>query len=335
MRSLLNSRISRSVPLALGFIFPSSTRTFTCRDYWRDSSDQRNGWPPVSASLEVGPRAAPRRWLLALTAGWAEDQKERRARAHKPKKSMKRMSRRSTFLPALPPGFSPKVVSRIRAGRAILGFMTDRLHVRLVRFCKFSLAIVLVLFLGIGVLLAQVLQHKKSTELLVKRYEKLVAEGSLLAPDGWARTSSLFKQSDAYPADGEIQLISSPGIIGETQRNGDGAKVETKWGDYYGTIDSHLRYKPVEYGGRIMLGESFSLVFVHRRRAEEVAMGDSGDWLIEGPLHMRSADIAHTIRYVERMHDQSNDPAIRRNADKTIAALKQLTASGCGSASAC
>src|ERR1700677_1950934 len=86
MRSLLNSRISRSVPLALGFIFPSSTRTFTCRDYWRDSSDQRNGWPPVSASLEVGPRAAPRRWLLALTAGWAEDQKERRARAHKPKR---------------------------------------------------------------------------------------------------------------------------------------------------------------------------------------------------------------------------------------------------------
>ena len=41
------------------------------------------------------------------------------------------------------------------------------------------------------------------------------------------------------------------------------------------------------------------------------------------------------ISYVERMRDKSNDPAIRKNAERTIAALKRQITSGCGSASAC
>jgi hypothetical protein len=124
--------------------------------------------------------------------------------------------------------------------------MTRRSHVRLGSFCGFSLSIISALFLGAAVSPTQVLEHKKSTELLIKRYEKLVAQGSLLTPDGWSRASILFDRSDAYPAEGEIQLISRPGIIGETQRSGDRAEVWTKWGDYYGTIDSQLRYKPAE-----------------------------------------------------------------------------------------
>ena len=214
----------------------------------------------------------------------------------------------------------------------MLWLMTRRPHARLGRSCRFSLAIISALFLGAAVSPPQVLQYKKSTELAIKRCEKLVAEGFLLTADGWSRASILFDRSDAYPADGEIQLISGPGIIAETQRNGDLAEVGTKWGDYYGTIDSHLRYKPPAPKGRIMLEESFSLVFLHRPPGAAVTAG-SGQRLIKGPLHMRSADIPHAIRYVEGMRDQSNDPVIRRNADKTITALKRFT--GCGSASAC
>jgi hypothetical protein len=213
--------------------------------------------------------------------------------------------------------------------------MVGRLHAQLGRFCRFSLAIIAILSLVVGASLAQVLEHKASTELLIKRYEKLVADGSLLTPDGWARASNLFERSDAYPADGEIQLISAPGIIGETQRNDDHAKVYTKWGDFYGTIDSHLRYRPITPPVRVMLEESFSVVFVHRGGTKQVAPGDSGDWLIEGPLRTRSADIPHALRYLERMRDLSNDPTIRRNADKTITALKRLITQGCGSANAC
>jgi hypothetical protein len=211
--------------------------------------------------------------------------------------------------------------------------VTGRSHSRLGRFCGFSLAIISILSPGVSSSLAQILEHEASTELLIKRYEELATDGSLLTPDGWARASKLFERSDAYPADGEILLISAPAIIGETERNGDRAKVQTKWGDYFGKIDSLLRYNPSSARGAILFGsDSFSLVLVHRRPG---ATGDSGSWLVEGPLRTRSADIPHAIRYVERMRDRSNDPMIRRNADKTITALTPLIAPVCGSATAC
>jgi hypothetical protein len=219
--------------------------------------------------------------------------------------------------------FSPKVISRIEPRRVSLWHMIG--HARVVRTCAFSLAIIS--FLGVGALQAQVLQHKAPTELLVKQYEKLVADGFLLTPEGWARASKLFERSEAYPADGEIQLISAPGIIGETERNADRAEVYTKWGDYYGTIDSHLRYKPAVPNGGIITEDSFSVVLRHRRSG---GAKDSEDWLIEGPLQTRSADIPQALRYVERRRDQSNDTIIRRNAERTIAALKRQIASGCG-----
>jgi hypothetical protein len=203
---------------------------------------------------------------------------------------------------------------------------------RVLSFCKLLRGVIPIVFLG-AASLSQIPKRKAPTELVIEPYEKYATDGSLLSLDGWARASKLFEQSNTYPADGVILLISAPAIIGETERNGDRAKVETKWGDYFGEIDSHLQYKPSPVRGAILLGaDSFSLVFVHRRTG---AVEDSGDWLIEGPLRTRSADIPHALRYVERMRDQSNDPTIRRNADKTITALKRLTASGCGSASAC
>jgi hypothetical protein len=210
--------------------------------------------------------------------------------------------------------------------------MTDRSHVQLGRFCRFSLAMIPILSLG-AVSLSQVLEHKAPTELVIERYEKYATDGSLLSPDGWARASKLFEQSDTYPIDGVILLISAPAIIGETERNGDRAKVETKWGDYFGKIDSHLQYEPSPVRGAILPGaDSFSLVLVHRHPG---VVRDSGDWLIERPLTTRTADIPHALEYVERMRDQSSDPTIRRNADKTITALKGLITRGCGSASAC
>jgi len=185
-------------------------------------------------------------------------------------------------------------------------------------------------------LFAQVLQYKRPTEQLIKRYERMVAEGALLSPDGWTRVSKLFDEPRPYPANSEIQIISTPGLIGEAKLDGDRAQVETKWGDYYGTIDSNLRFKSVGYGGNVMMGERFSLVFIHHSQShkEGMAGSDSGEWKIEKAPFVRTATIAAAIKYVEKMRDQSKDLVTRKNADRTIAALKRLTP-GCGNASAC
>ena len=185
--------------------------------------------------------------------------------------------------------------------------------------------------------MAQILQYKEPTEMLVKQYERLRADGALLSPEGCERTSKLFERSEPYPADSEIFLISVPGIIGRDTADGDRARVETKWGDSCGSIDSQLRYKPImPVGGCIMTGEIFSLVFVHHPRAKVngVQVGDIGEWKIEEAPQARAADIPAVMRYVEKVRDESKDPVIQSNADKTIAALKRLT-HGCGNASAC
>lgn len=195
---------------------------------------------------------------------------------------------------------------------------------------------VFILSLGGTTSAAQLLQYKEPEEVLVKQYEKLRADGALLSPEGWARVSRLFERPRPYPANSEILLISSPGIIGRTSADGDRARVDTKWGDSCGTIDSHLRYKPMPVGGCIMTEEAFSLVFVHRplHKLNGAQANDTGEWKIEAAPQTRAADIPAAIKYVEAMRNKSNDPAVQKNASQTIRALRRLRAA-CGVPNPC
>lgn len=201
-------------------------------------------------------------------------------------------------------------------------------------------AAALIVLFGVIACAAQVHKSQRTpTELVIRRYEKFIADGSLLTPEGWKRASKLFDTSDPYPQNGEIWVVSTGGLVGEDWVRGDRAQVETKWNDTFGTIDSSLRLKPPGPRDSIMMGEIFSLVFIHQPSGTK-GTGEApkpavlGEWKIDGPWRMRTATIPVAIRYVTEMRDHSNDPVIRRNADKTIAALKRL-GHGCGSASAC
>lgn len=204
--------------------------------------------------------------------------------------------------------------------------------------CKLLSATLFILSAGITTSSAQILQYKEPTEMLVKQYEKLRSDGALLSPEGWERASKLFKRPKPYPADSEILLITAPGIIGRDVADSDRARVGTKWGDSCGTIDSHLRYKPNPHPleGCIMTEETFSLVFVHNPRfnVNGVQSSDVGEWKIEEAPQTRAADIPAAIRYLEKMRDQTIDPALRKNAVISIEALKHLS-SGCGVPNAC
>ncbi|MFZ0861604.1 MAG: hypothetical protein ABR881_12180 [Candidatus Sulfotelmatobacter sp.] len=179
----------------------------------------------------------------------------------------------------------------------------------------------------------------KPTELVIRQYEKLVARGALLTPEGWKRASQLYERSDPYPRNGEIQVVSTGGLIAENWMHGDEAEVETKWDDFFGTIDGALRYKPPAYAGSILMGRLFAMVRTHQQvgtdeRDKTTGITGPEEWKIKGPQSLRFATIPAAIKYVQEIRDQSKDPVIRENAKETIAALKRLP-QGCGSASAC
>jgi len=167
----------------------------------------------------------------------------------------------------------------------------------------------------------------KPTERLIKQYQKLVADGALLNPEGWRRASKLFVRSDPYPANGEIQLISTGGLVGEDWEKADRAQVGTKWNDAFGTIDSALRFKAAYEGGSIGMIETFNLVRQSGGVENDLKAGavPATGWKIEETLKSRSATIPAAIKYLERMRDQSTDSIIRRNAERTIRILRHAT----------
>ena len=207
-------------------------------------------------------------------------------------------------------------------------------------------AITLFLFMGLTTAQAQTPQtHGKPTEDVVIRYENLVAKGAFLTPEGWKLASKLYDYSGAFPARAEIFLMSVGGSLGENWSKDNRAEVETMWTDYYGSVDSALRYRPPKRPPPFnvpvaMTAFVFRLVFTNEHK-EIDANGESireitgpWEWKIEQPRIARWATLDRAIEYVALMRDKTDDPIIKKNANKTITILKRL-GKACGTASAC
>jgi len=207
---------------------------------------------------------------------------------------------------------------------------------------RVSGSIAAILLLGLTIVAAQTPQSKgKPTELVATQYEKFVANGAFLTPEGWKRAEKLFEESHAFPPDGEISLMATGGALGESWMKGNEAEVETKWTDYLGTIDSALRFKPPKRDVPIVMTSfRFRLVYTNKHR-DIGANGEAireitgpWEWKIGEPLILRWTTPVRAIEYVSLMRDKTDDPVIKKNADKTIAALKRIE-KPCGNASAC
>lgn len=178
--------------------------------------------------------------------------------------------------------------------------------------------------------------HGKATELVVIKFERFIASGAMLTPQGWSETAKLFDQSMAYPGNGKIILASTGGAVGEMQLKDGQAEVVTKWTDDFGEIDSALRYHPPQLPGVTMTSFQFRLVFTNKHRE----MGSHGEtikevtgqweWKMQGPLEYRWATVPRAIAYVVKKRDESNSPIVKKNVEKTIRILKRLNY-GCGS----
>ena len=191
------------------------------------------------------------------------------------------------------------------------------------------------LILCLGTIAQVPKSHGKPTELVVKQYEKFIADGALLTPESWQLAAKLFDSANPYPKNGVIFLTSTSGLIGETWSDGHQARVETKWADSYGSIDSALRYKPIDSTGSMLTFYVYDLALTDKYLNDKgkVTTG-TWQWKIKGPLKNRSATLRGAIRYVTKMRDKSDDPIIKKNADKTLVILRRMQHQ-CGSGSAC
>jgi hypothetical protein len=196
-------------------------------------------------------------------------------------------------------------------------------------------SITLVLLIAFGTISARAQVPPQGSEMsprdVVNQLWSMATEGELLTADGWQRASRLYTSPTKWPGTSVVRVVSNHWGF-ERQRSIDGKTVEVavRYGGEAGRIDSALRYTP---SSDRAVGMMFRLVFVTtylttygsdgKTVTQRSPLGD--EWRFERPppgLPWTTVNTA--IRYVLEMRNKTSDPAVKRNADKTLVELMKL-----------
>lgn len=177
---------------------------------------------------------------------------------------------------------------------------------------------------------------RNSPEQVLRRYFSMEQDGTLLTRQGLRNAGMLFERPAAESYDGTFCLMGNlsqdlfgPGPL----RAGEGPllvkeiRAEIVIMDCLGTIDQLLRYRslPNTGPGKNLRSLKLFLSAKHWERApdgktEKEVVGPP-EWRIEG-RPSRSASVDAAIIYVTKMSAKTTDPAIKKNALRTLAVLK-------------
>jgi hypothetical protein len=164
---------------------------------------------------------------------------------------------------------------------------------------------------------------------VVEQLWGMATQGELLTKDGWGRASRLYANPIPWPGNKVIRVVSNHWWPEQRLINGKTAEIMVQYGGEAGRIDSALRYTP---SGDRSVGMIFALDFIPTysptygqdgKVIKETPMGD--EWRFEVPSQSIPWTTVNTaIRYVLEMRDKTSDPAVKRNADKTLGELMKL-----------
>ena len=173
---------------------------------------------------------------------------------------------------------------------------------------------------------------KGSPEEVLDRFFKMINDGELLSRDGWRRAAKMFERQSSGPDKEVIFVVTKfPRVNGPLDVKGDRAVAEQKWVDDVGSIDSRLRYHPPPKEDLDVEGVIRVVRLVHTGEHWELA-ADSRleeikgppEWRIEGSLTARTASREAAIQYLTSRRDEVTDPALKANAERTVAILRGL-----------
>jgi hypothetical protein len=162
---------------------------------------------------------------------------------------------------------------------------------------------------------------------------RMATQGELLTPEGWRQACGFFTSPTPFAGNKVILVMSNYwGPSYEDRSKDDSTDVEMGYIDM-GKIDSTLRYTPAAKTEFIKTGFLYHLVTVP---AYLMMYGPDGKtlvekkpagyrvWQIQGSPGPPWTTVNTAIRYVLEMRDKTTDPAIKKNADQTLAKLLRL-----------
>jgi hypothetical protein len=136
-----------------------------------------------------------------------------------------------------------------------------------------------------------------------------------------------------FPGNNTIRVVSNDWAVGPSSVSNDTAEVDVGYTDA-GSVDSSLRYSAPPKTSAYKTAIVFHLVFAPTKltmfksdgktiTGKEEREGPT-EWQIKEPAGTPWTTVNTAIQYVLEKREKSTDPAIRRNADATLAQLLHL-----------
>ncbi|MCU1239851.1 MAG: hypothetical protein JWO71_577 [Candidatus Acidoferrum typicum] len=177
----------------------------------------------------------------------------------------------------------------------------------------------------------------RSPKDVVAEFWKMETDGGRLTPDGWYKASKFFVRSTPPPLNKVVHVIRSreADSVEETARAENWTEVSVTTNEV-GQLDSSLHFRPSlkrgEHGVLLLKGPvvRFALVLTdkHWELGSDGARGKEStgpaQWLIDCTENASWVNLETAKRYVTSVRDKTIDPAVKRNAEATIATLKSL-----------
>lgn len=169
--------------------------------------------------------------------------------------------------------------------------------------------------------------RSQSPKAVVEDFWKFEIDGGRLTPDGWSRGNDFFVRPIPMSGVGKITVIDRNSSVWDPVMDGKKCRV-TIGISSLGRLGPKLQYFPpdsrfVKEGAeyRLVLTETHSQLGTDGKTSKEIA--GPLRWRIEGPGSPIFITLDTAIRYLSEKGEHSPDPVIRKNAEKTLAALRK------------
>ncbi|HLK04536.1 MAG TPA: hypothetical protein VKT53_08860 [Candidatus Acidoferrum sp.] len=172
----------------------------------------------------------------------------------------------------------------------------------------------------------------------MQEFLKMELNGGRLTANGSNAMAIFFAEPKSFSTPKVIFVVSDKFDLEEFPADMKTSKISAFFHEYYGTLDETMRFTPAPKtgpgGGLVKKGiaADYDLVEVKKSNAskpqdtEPVASAHTSTWRIlkdnaAGP----SINIHAAMEYVKDTRERTPDPTVRKNADRTLAMLKNLS----------
>lgn len=162
---------------------------------------------------------------------------------------------------------------------------------------------------------------------VVQRFVDLDTRGMRLTSEGWQEADALFTEPSRRPPRKSLIIIAEHFAVSSGTTNENNAHFYFGY-EELGRVGPELRFTPAMAKTETRSMDEYELTSFDTRRTNDDASWKPAkglDWKIKGPQPSVShLTVDAAIRYIIRERSQATDPAVEKNADATLAALKRF-----------